>query len=122
MGRITELGETLLHFGVGQTCIDLFVQSFNDFTRCILWCANPQPATCLIPRYKLIDCGDVRQRIQARRRGHRQRPQAASANKLNRVGDRIEGDLHLTTDQIGQHLRLTAIRHMDQIDPCHALK
>jgi hypothetical protein len=57
MGRITELGETLFHRGVGQTCIYLFVQPLNNLTRCILWCANPEPATRLIAESEALRTG-----------------------------------------------------------------
>src|SRR5262245_48058766 len=71
------------------------------------------PSTRLVARQEFSNRWNVRQQFRAVGNSHRQRPQSASSNVLDRIDDRIESDLYLPANQIGQHLWLTAVWHMD---------
>ena len=76
----------------------------------------------LVARHKFGHGRDVRQRLRARRGGHRQRAQLAGLDVLDRRGQGDEHDLHLPAEQIGQRGRRAAIGHVDHVDAGHHLE
>ena len=63
---------------------------------------TPIPGARLVARHELAHGRHVRQRLRARRGGHRQRAQLAGPDVLDRRGTDAEHDLHLSAEQIGQ--------------------
>src|SRR5215813_6973517 len=119
---ITQVGDPRFHFGIGKTHVDLLVQQFDQFSGRVPWRANAMPSTRLVARQKFPNRWNVRQQLRAVDRRHCQRPQSASPDVLDRIDDRIENDLYLSANQIGQVLWRTAIWHMDDIDAGHHLE
>ena len=66
---------------------------------------TPIPRARLVARHEIAHGRDVRQRLRARRGGHRQRAQLAGPDVLDRRRHGGEHDLHLSAEQIGQRRR-----------------
>ena len=80
------------------------------------------PAARLVTCYEFGYGWSVGQQSHAGCRGHCDRAQLPRLDVFNRVGQRIEGDLKSTGNQIGQRLRPAAIRHVNQVNPGHHLE
>src|SRR5262249_44031429 len=74
--------------------------------------ANSIPCTRLIARYEIAHGWNVRQCLQADRRGHCQGSYLARADVLNRCAYAGEKNLHLPAQQVGDRGTPAAIRHV----------
>ena len=83
---------------------------------------TPNQHARLVARHEFAHGRDVRQRLRARRGGHRQRAQLAGPDVLDRRGQAVEHDLHLPAEQIGQRRRRAAIGHVNHVDAGHHLE
>src|SRR4029450_2029413 len=82
--RASLLDKPGLDNGIGDSGVDLPVELFNDLGGHAPRRANSIPCTRLIARYEIAHGWDVRQCLQADRRGHRHGSYLARADVLNR--------------------------------------
>ena len=83
---------------------------------------TPYQRARLVARHEIAHGRNVRQRLRARRGGHRQRAQLAGPDVLDRRRHGGEHDLHLPAEQIGERGRRAAIGHVDHVDAGHHLE
>ena len=79
----SQVGKLRLHFGIGESSVNLFVELVDHLDRCGLWCADAEPGDRLVARHEFAEGRDVRQRVRARRGGDCERPQPASFDVLD---------------------------------------
>src|SRR5262247_3066625 len=96
--RHTQNGEPRFYLGIGEARVDLLVELVDDVRRRVLGYADAIPVARLIARHELTHGRDVRQRVRAGRGRHRQRPQPARLDLLDRGRRGGEHDLPLTTE------------------------
>src|SRR5438552_3826062 len=81
---VAQVGEPGLDPGVGERGIDLLVELIDDLGGRALGNAHAEPSACLEAGHEIGHHRQVRERLRARRRGHRQRAQLAGADVLDR--------------------------------------
>jgi hypothetical protein len=94
----------------------------NNFRRSVLRRPDPRPAGAIITRHKLSHRWDVRKSFRARGAGDGERAKPARFDVLDGCCHVAEKDLHLTTDQVCERLSFPAVRHMQHVEPGHALE
>ena len=77
--RAAHVGQPRLDLRIGEAGIDLLVEPIDDLGRRVLGRANAVPRARLVARHELAHRRNVRQRLRARRGGHRQRAQLAGS-------------------------------------------
>src|SRR5262245_35723836 len=120
--RAAEIGEPRLHRGIGESHIDLLVECVDDLGGRVPGCAEAAPRARLKAWQELAHGWEVRQRLPARRRRHRQWTQLVGPDLLYRQRRGAEQNLHLSAKQVGHHGSAATIRHMNQVDPGHHLE
>src|SRR5215831_12318876 len=120
--RAAEIGEPRLHRGIGESHIDLLVECVDDLGGRVPGCAEAAPRARLKAWQELAHGWEVRQRLPARRRRHRQWTQLVGPDLLYRQRRGAEQNLHLSAKQVGHHGSPATIRHMNQVDPGHHLE
>src|SRR5262245_13330749 len=71
-----------LHFGIGESSVDVFVELVHDLDRCGLGRADAEPRARLIVRQELVHGRDVRQRVRSCRGRYHERAQPASLETI----------------------------------------
>src|SRR5262245_62114506 len=117
-----EFGKLCLDAGLGKACVDLFIDPLDHVNRRVPGRAQAGPPARLITRQEFGHARDARQRLRARRRGHRERPQGAGSDVFDRRRYALERDLHVAADQVAERLWPASIRHMKHIDARHYLE
>src|SRR6478609_9632054 len=80
----TYIGEPRHHLGIGEACVDLFVDLVDDLVWRCLWRGRAEPRAHLVALDKLPDGRKVRQRLRALRAGDRKTAQLPRFNVLDR--------------------------------------
>jgi hypothetical protein len=117
-----ELVEPRLHLRIGKAGVDLAVEPVDDLRRRIPGRADAVERARLVARQEIAQRRNLGECRDARRGGHRQRPQLARPYVSERARRRVEHELHLSADQIGERLRDAAIRHVHHVEPGHHLE
>ena len=78
-----QVGKPRLHLGIGEARVDLLVEPVDDLGGRVLGRADAIPAARLVARHEFAHGRDVRQRLRARRGGHRQCAQLAGPDVLD---------------------------------------
>jgi len=68
----THVGKAPLHYRIDKTRIDQFVESVDILSERVLRCADAEPRTRLVARYKFCHGWDLRQRLRPCRGSDRQ--------------------------------------------------
>jgi hypothetical protein len=118
----TKLREPRLELSIGEARIDLGVELIDDLGGRALGGADAIPRTRIVTGDEIGHNRNVGQRLRAHRGGHRQRPQPARSDVLDRRRERTEHQLYLATQQVGQRRRRAAIRDVHQFDTGHQLE
>ncbi len=112
----------LIDLGVGEGGVDFLVEPVDDFGSRSLGRADALPGAGLEAGDEIAHGRHLRQRLRARRGGHRQRAHLAGFDGLDRLGQGAEHHLHLSADEVGERRRASAIRHMEHVDASQQLE
>src|SRR5262249_8391603 len=97
-----KFGEPRLHYGVGESGVDLIVEFISDLGGRGLWQGDAMPPTRLVTRQEHAHGRDVWHRVRAGRGGDSERAQLAGSDVPDGTGQGGKVDLHLPTEQIGK--------------------
>src|SRR5262249_19552260 len=101
---------------IPQHGIDRSVELFDHLRRRALGSANAVPDEYLVAGDGHADRWHVGQRVDAFRRGHAERPDAAGPDLLDRAWQIVEKHRYLTAEQIRHCGRCAAIGHVRELD------
>src|SRR5262245_23039967 len=79
-GSAEGFGKASLDLGVAKAGVDFLVELVDDVSRRVLGCTETQPRAGLVTCYELANRRNIRQSLQARCIGHRQRAQPAGCS------------------------------------------
>ena len=81
--RAALVGKPRLELGIGERGVDLLVEPVDDLGGRVLRRTDATPEARLVVRHEIAHGREVRQRLRARRGGHRQRTQLAGSDVLD---------------------------------------
>jgi hypothetical protein len=113
------VGEACPHAVIGEALVRLAIEPLDDLDGRAFRRAEPHPALRRVAQHGLAHARHIRQRRPARPNSDAENPQSPRSDVLDRRRDRIEHEVDMPGEQIGECRRAAAIRHMEQIDPSH---
>src|ERR1051326_6709447 len=114
--RAAECGNLRFDIRIGESFIDRSVQRVHDLDQRALGCAEAEPGAGLIAWQEFAYGRDVRQLLKTRCLSDRQGAELAGFDQLDRRGNVVEHDLHLSAEQVGERGGRAAIWHVSHHD------
>ena len=97
--RDTQVSKPHLDFRISQSRCDLVVKLVDNLAGDALRRAETVPSASLVARQVIRDQGHTRKQLRGFHSGHRQRPQLALFDVLNRGRDVLEHQLYVTSQR-----------------------
>ena len=118
-GGAAKTHKSFLEHGVNKNGVDLLVEPVDDFGRRVLGGADAHEPDHFVALHKFAHGRNIGQNLNARRTGHRQRPQPARLDVWQRRRHGVEHDMHLTGDQPRERRHRALVGYVHHVDAGH---